>query len=488
MSRGIQNENDIIPPPSWTRQTIPHNYSYRQNPKGTPTLRNTRATRRNHIFVINHDAPSVPTERFSDLPPESTLAPPLRALLDAMRELFARRPICTRRSVQNQVPPEVWKPVGAHAAKHLWQYVGFLWNSGPWRDAICAFGVDPRKDKEMRWYQTVVFQVDSEPLDSRPKPVQMTRTKIDRNLAAQGENIGGHLFDGQVVRLDGKVWQMCDITDPLLKFMLDEAPLRAECDTASDGWYTNGTWAKVKAIMKAKMMAILAGNVHDGQLEDELWRIHHKIPDILDEHNRTEAIFERGTVPPRMIRLAETVRTTATRPGGKAVAWGPSTAIKPKGSRTSPTKIAATPGRGRGRGFGGGRPRSQARRGRFIGLGRQEEPSDGQELIDPLLRDITGDVADVAREAAMRAFQDDVEGSVDESSTDEASTDDESDPEISDAGSLDTDESDPEASSSDDSGTSEGGETGPYGEEVEFEEDEDGDEDGAEDEESSVAE
>lgn len=462
--------------------------SYRRNPKGAPTLRNTQATRRNQIFVINHDAPSVPTERFSDLPPESTLAPPHRALLDAMRELFARRPICTRRSVQNQVPPEVWKAVGAHAAKHLWQYVGFLCNSGPWRDAICAFGVDPRKDKEMRWYQTVVFQVEPEPLDSRPKPGQMTRTKIDRNLAAQGENIGGHLFNGQVVRLDGKVWQMCDITDPLLKSMLDEAPLRDKCDTASDGWYTNGTWAKVKTIMKAKMMAILGGQVHDSQFEDELWRLHHKIPDILDEHNRAEAIFERGTVPPRMIRLAEIVRTTATRPGGKAVAWGPSTAIKPKGTRASPTKKAATPGRGRGRGFGGRRPRSQARGGRFIGFGRRNEPSDGQELIDPLLRDITSDVADVAREAAMRAFEDDVEGSVDESSTDEASTDDDSDPEVSDAESLDTDESDPEASSSDESRTSEVSEAGPNGEEIEVEVEEDEDEDGTEDEGSSVTE
>ncbi|KAL8906883.1 MAG: hypothetical protein Q9207_001738 [Kuettlingeria erythrocarpa] len=419
-----------------------------------------------------------------------------------MRGIFARRPVCTRRSVQNQIPPEIWKAVGTNAAKHLWQYVGFLWNSGPWRDAICAFGVDPRKDKEMRRYQTAVFQVEPEPVDSRPKPGLMTRTRIDRNLAAKGENIQGHLFDGRTVRLDGKVWQMCDITDPLLRSMLDAAPVRNECDTASDGWYTNGTWAKVKAIMKAKMLAILGGNADDSQLEDEFCRLNRKVPDILDEHNRSEAIFEKGTATTRMVRLAETVRTTATRPGGRAVAWGPSTAIKPKGTKASPTIKLNAPGRGRAKGFRGGKPKGQARAGKVPMRGRQDEHSDGEELIDPLLRNITSDVADVAREAAMRAFEDDVEDSVDEESTDEAPSDGSSDPEVSDAQSLDTDESDPEISSSDESGASEVSEAGPNGGEIEVKEDGDEDDDdddddnrdevgsevGSEDEGSSVSE
>lgn len=419
-------------------------YRYRHNPTlkqaytsdGLPILRSVQAAQPNRISVINHDAPFVPTEPPVDVPPESTLAPPLRALLDAMREIFARRPVGTRRSVQNQVPPDIWKAVGPNAAKHLWQYVGFLWNSGPWRDAICAFGVDPRKDKTMRWYQTVVFHSEPEPLDSRADHGKVTKTKMDRDLAAQGKNTKGHLFDGQTVRLDGKVWQMCDVSDPLVKSILDTAPLRDECDTVSDGWYTNGTWAKIKVIMKAKITAILAGDVDDGQLESELLRLHQKIPDILTEKNRSQAIFEKGSVPNRMVKWAELVRTTAVRPGGRAVAWGPSTAKKPRGDGASPVKRNTTSGRGtgrgKGRGFGGGRPRKQSRGGRAPQLENRVLSNDGQELIDPRLRDITGDVEDVAREAAMRAFEDDVDGSDDDdSSVDESSNSTDSDGEIS---------------------------------------------------------
>ncbi|KAI4128311.1 MAG: hypothetical protein LQ338_002810 [Usnochroma carphineum] len=455
MSKGIQRENDLIPPPIWTRQMIPYNYSYRQNPSlkqsytsnGVPTLRNTQAARRNMIFVISHDAPSVPTEPHSELAPESTLAPPLQALLGAMRDIFAQRPVGTRRSVQNQVPPDIWKAVGPHAAKQLWQYVGFLWNSGPWRDAICAFGVDPRKDKEMRRYQTVVFQFEPEPTDSRADHTTVTKSKIDRGLAAKGEIQRGHLFDGETVCLDGKVWQICDISDPLLKSMLDTKTLRDECDTFSDGWYTNGTWAKLKVVMKAKISAILAGAGNDMQLENELLRLHQKIPDVLNEKNRSQAIFDKGSVPSRMVKWAELVRTTATRPGGRGVAWGPETAKKKADvPKVSHAKKTAVPGRGRGRGFGGGRPRKQVRGGRTSRLNDHSRPSDGQDLIDPRLRDITGDVEDVARDLAMRAFEDDVESSSDEGSNEENSDLGASDVESSDEDN--TDEEDPDTEES----------------------------------------
>ncbi|KAJ3509329.1 hypothetical protein NM208_g15684 [Fusarium decemcellulare] len=64
-----------------------------------------------------------------------------------------------------------------------------------------------------------------------------------------------HIFDGETFHTDGKVWQVCDITDPLLKDLLDNADIRPNWDTSS-GWYHGGLWAKVKAIMKTKLVAI----------------------------------------------------------------------------------------------------------------------------------------------------------------------------------------------------------------------------------------
>ncbi|KAI4289200.1 MAG: hypothetical protein L6R35_001540 [Caloplaca aegaea] len=489
MSRGIQKKNELIPPPSWTRQKVPFNYSYRQNPSskqtytidGITTFQKTQSARRNRIFVINHDASSVPTKPHVDLPPESTLAPILQTLLAAMRKIFERRPIGTRRSVQNQVPPDIWKAVGPHTAKQLWQYVGYLWNSGPWRDAICAFGVDPRQHKEMRWYQTVVFHFDPGPHGARADPSKLTKSKTDRDLAAKGEVATGHLFDGRTVRLDGKVWQMCDITDPLLKSMLDNTPLRDECDTLSDGWYPNGTWAKLKIITKVKMTSILAGDVDDTQLDNDLSVLNRKIPDILNEHNRSEAIFEKGTVSNRMVKWAESIRTTATRPGGRGVAWGTETTKKkPASTEVSPVKRRAIPGRGRGKGFGGGRPRKRGKGDQRARLDRRGEQEDGLAMIDPRLRDAAGDLENVARDAALEAFEDEDEGSVDPVESDGQGSVDE---DGSDDGSADA-----EGSASGSSDTSEWGDEDPDTEESEVVEDEAEEEEGELDDDLSASE
>ncbi|KAL8720698.1 MAG: hypothetical protein Q9225_002491 [Loekoesia sp. 1 TL-2023] len=431
---------------------LPFECSYRRQPgvkqsftsAGLPAVYDERIAQRNKIFMLTFDAPSVPTAPSADLPSESTLAPPLRNLIAAVREIFVHRPICTRRVVQNRVPADIWKAVGSNTAKHVWQYVGFIWASGPWRDTICAFGVDPRKNKEMRWFQTVIFQFEPEPRETRDKTT-VTKTKTDRELAAKAEVRDGHLFDGRTVRLDGRVWQMCDITDPLLKNLIDTELLRDECDIPSDGWYTNGTWAKIKVIMKAKIAAILAGETDDAQLENELLRLHQKVPDVLTDQSRGEAIFERGTVPGRMVKWAESVRTTATRPGGKNSAWGPETAKRKTGAvRASGVKKQVVSGRARGR---GGRPRKQRGDARNDKLEYRNDEGDGQEMIDPRLRDITGDLEDVEREAAMRAFEDDIEnsdeeGSEGEGSTIEGSDDEGSDTEDSDVGDSDTGESD----------------------------------------------
>ncbi|KAL8936826.1 MAG: hypothetical protein Q9216_004727 [Gyalolechia sp. 2 TL-2023] len=445
MSKGVQEENDIPPPPQWTRHHIPLNYSYGRIPRikdhaasaDLSAFNDTQTIGRNKLFMLTHDTLQVPAAPSTTLPPESSLTPPLRNLIAAMREIFVRRPICTRRAVQNTVPADIWKAVGPNSVKHLWQYIGFLWTSGPWRDTICAFGVDPRKNSAMRWYQTMVFQVESdskEPHMNRSK----VKSRIDSNLAAKAEVRDGHLFNGKTIRLDGKVWQMCDISDPLLKSLVDTDVLRDGCDTVSDGWYPNGTLAKIKVITKAKVSAILAGEIDDEQLEDELLRLHQKVPSILTEKNRAEAIFEKGTASARMVKWADTIRTSATRPGGKTVAWGPATAKSRANARASAAKKTVASRRGKGR---GGRPRKKRGGARNDSLGGRDGAVNEQNMIDPRLRNAAGDLEDVEREAALREFEDDAEESHGESSS-SGSSESESLDEESDDEQSDTDDSD----------------------------------------------
>ncbi|KAL8851997.1 MAG: hypothetical protein Q9221_003102 [Calogaya cf. arnoldii] len=422
MSRGIQEENDIVPPPRWTHQTIPYNYSYRQNPAVQPVfsttgsiIRNMQVPRRNRIPMVAHSTSTVPTKPPEDIIPESSLPESFRSLLTAMREILVQRPVCTRRYLQNNIPLDIWKEVGPNSAKQLWQYVGYIWNSGPWRDSICALGVDPRKDREMRWYQTMLFQLEAEPGDTRLDKAKASKTRVDRELTATGKNREGHIFDGRTVSLDGKVWQLCDITDPLLRSMLETNTVRDECNQKSDGWFTNGTMAKVRVIMKAKIQMILTGNVDDAEQNEELQMLSKSVPDVITLENRSAAVFSNASK--RMMAMAETLRAYVTRPdGSKQGAWDVSKDQPPKRLRKSGTKgnvsfkLPSKKGR---------RPLKGQKTATKPGSGGTA--GEGPDALDPRLKTATDGLEEAERQATMRAFED-IDGSSDDSSDDSSTT------------------------------------------------------------------
>ncbi|KAL8767550.1 MAG: hypothetical protein Q9209_005967 [Squamulea sp. 1 TL-2023] len=426
MSKGIQEENEIVPPPRWTNQIIPFNYSYRQNPavqqmlsKTGVTYRNTQAPQRNRIPMVPYDIATVPTTPPDGIAPESSLPDCFRDLLAAVREILSRRPVCTRRFFQNQIPPDIWKRTGAHSAKYMWQYVGFIWNSGPWRDSICALGVDPRKDKEMRWYQTVVFHLEPEPGDTRLDKAKASKTRIDRRLATTGKNKEGHLFDGKTVGLDGKVWQLGDITDPLLREVLESNTLRDACHEMSDGWYPNGIMAKVRVVMKAKMQLILAGNGDDAEQNDEFVRLCQTVPDVITNENRSKMIFNNASK--RMLRLAEQVRSCIRKPiGGSHGAW----IDEVKDQQPRKQRKGGVKGDVRYKSPRGGRSRGRGR-GRKAKVRDAGRASKEEDVLDPRLRAVASELEDEAvRQDTMRAFEDASDGSNDDSDNDDSATSD----------------------------------------------------------------
>ncbi|KAL8669705.1 MAG: hypothetical protein Q9168_005716 [Polycauliona sp. 1 TL-2023] len=427
MSKGIQAEHDIIPPPRWTHQTLPFNYNYHQNPAvqsiysstGT-TTRNVQVPQRNRISMAAFDTPTVPAQPPEDTVPEESLPEPFRALVGAVREILSHRPVCTRRYLQNHIPVDIWKKVGPNAAKQLWQYVGYIWNSGPWRDSICALGVDPRKDKEMRWYQTMMFQLEGESGESKfdKGKASRDRTKMARELAAADNNREGHIFDGRKVGLDGKVWQLCDITDPMLREMLETDALRDECHEMSDGWYPNGTMAKLRVIMKAKIQMILGGNVDNAVQNQELLTLSQTIPDVMTAENKNLAIFPNRSK--RLIGLAEVLRAYVTRPdGSKQGTWGlPAKDQQPRNLRKGGTKgvVSFKPLVKKG-----GRPSKKEKETNLIGKAGGAA-GEKQDVLDPRLKEATEGLEEIERQATMKAFEDISDGSIDESSEDTSAT------------------------------------------------------------------
>lgn len=175
-----------------------------------------------------YNVDTVPDGPADDLPPIASLEPAMQRLIQGARLLFEERPIWTRRALRNRVSDADWNIVGSNSAKYVFQYVGYLWASGPWRDALVKFGIDPRKDPGYRIYQTVMFMIDQ----GRHR-YKGSGAKNSGAITTEKPSKESHIFDGRIVDLDGKVWQVCDITDPLLVSILSTSNIRNECHVSS---------------------------------------------------------------------------------------------------------------------------------------------------------------------------------------------------------------------------------------------------------------
>ena len=136
----------------------------------------------------------------------------------------------TRRALSNQMRTTQWMILG----KHVYQYVGYMFRSGPWRDVVIKYGIDPRTDPKYRIYQSIMFQFDAANAYVISKTTNGIR-RGDRGGARQAgpgptHSNNSHIFDGTSVEMDGKMWQVCDITDPSLKELLATSDLRKQCD------------------------------------------------------------------------------------------------------------------------------------------------------------------------------------------------------------------------------------------------------------------
>lgn len=273
---------EIIPPPQFSDKPIGFNYHYEQNPnikvegnEGEERQIINVQGRKKHSYgyFINHNKYPVPTKPRRApsiyIPPE---------LMNQLHALMDERPIWTRRAIMNRV-----KGVYSESILRITlQLVGYQFRGGPWRDAFVKYGVDPRPDPKFRLYQTLAFKLEKNKVGTKRIPWETIRKgqmkKPDRS------NHNSHLWDGKSYSLDGKFWQACDITDPFVRKMIDEAPLRKECDNKDSGWYYHGTWSKVKMAMKVKMIAINKGRM--GSDDDDPQKPGFLYNSFLDERLR----------------------------------------------------------------------------------------------------------------------------------------------------------------------------------------------------------
>lgn len=306
-------DTTTLPPRVWSNQQIPVNYTYRQNPSvklvkdpvtGRDMYKNTQEAPKIYSYQVQWDTPDYPKVPMPGLPPLSDASEAFKATTEALRVLFDGRPIWTRRALLNCLQSDL---TSFNVVRYCLPYVAFAARSGPWRDTYIRLGVDPRTDPMCRIYQSVMMQLvprqntagdvlqknyqsgfrhgvnastNSQNIAEEASPQAdpqetLEKTSESRHTYARfwsrSNDTRSHIFDGvSPVPPDGKVWQLCDVIDPQIAALRDlpVEKIRPDCDNRYFGWYWNGTSAKIRVAMKAKVDALVANKPLDsGHME-----------------------------------------------------------------------------------------------------------------------------------------------------------------------------------------------------------------------------
>lgn len=332
---------------------------YRQNPTvkqsidttGQIRTINTSQSAKVLTHLVPFDIPVVPHQPRESCPPIHTLELAMQETIQVLETLFTARPAWTRRGLRNSLTTLEQR----HSLRHAIPYVGYIFRSGPWRDAIVKLGHDPRSSPDYRIYQTAMFRLlarepevardgggsaannDNQAAEtsssggrryhpfSRPPEVTApaplsttttTKTTSDGTISTTTPvpTSTTHIFTGHPpLARDGKMWMFCDITDLLLRSLLfpestpasaaapvpAQAPgqsqpfLRQTCEPVTDGWYQTATLAKAKTIMRSKIQSL----AEDREPDDNLFaRIIALFPDHIDETNLQEDFVRKFSV------------------------------------------------------------------------------------------------------------------------------------------------------------------------------------------------
>ncbi|KAI1329006.1 hypothetical protein F5Y16DRAFT_131225 [Xylariaceae sp. FL0255] len=330
--------HEIIPPPHFTDKVIGFNYNYDQNPgiidagldeDGETRLQNRQGRKIKYGHFIHCDTFPAPDQPIrvnldADIRDDRPNVPD--SLLSQLRYHMEQRPVWTRRSLLNQVK-------GTYAETNLklaLQLVGYQFRGGPFRDVIVRYGVDPRTDPQYRDYQTVAFKMSKNMFGGTQKSWQAFR-KAQTGSLTRSDNLQSHMWDGKDVDPNNKLWQICDVTDPFITNLIENAKPMPEFDAIGSGWFYPGFWLKIKTVMKAKMVAIARDRLGDDDDDPPKkgYMYNSYLTDMLnqysDETTRPKALTLEALIRPlRDVTLHHRNNRRPEAPKKqKVIDWGP---------------------------------------------------------------------------------------------------------------------------------------------------------------------
>lgn len=299
-------------PPTFAATGQPYRYEYQQaagvrfkrDEDGTVSSLNMQAGPRKLRLPVPPDIEEVPQGPPPGLAAFSPSGAMLPQIVEQLKNLLEERPLVTTRVALNALPH-----CGDTAYREATQWVGYSFKAGPFRDTLIKYGVDPRSDPKYRIYQTLMFQLDKRAARAAGDNAGRWNRSIRHIPNPQDIEKKSHVFDGKHVSLNGKTWQVCDVSDALIKRILDTPDIATECDVYGFGWYHDGTLCKARVIMREKMEALFEGR----EVEEELYELVARMPDKIDDFpvDRTPAWFGTSILAGRANTLAGDVRNMA---------------------------------------------------------------------------------------------------------------------------------------------------------------------------------
>lgn len=164
------------------------------------------------MHIVPYDADPVPIGAPPWLVPEEQTDAFTKKMIAQLRVLLVARPVITRRAAFNALQEGTIADL-----RHALPYAGYMFKSGPWRDALVVFGTDPRTEVKYAQYQTFFFQLKG--IANIP---EQRYYRLPKAINAAERPRDSHVFDGRTVQTDGSIWQMCDLKDPELIPLLEQ--------------------------------------------------------------------------------------------------------------------------------------------------------------------------------------------------------------------------------------------------------------------------
>lgn len=250
-----------LPPPCYTKTVHPTDYNFEENPMvkadGTIVKKNGWIP----LSLAKHDIKEVFSKPPKDADPASYFdrvekfgVPPQAELLRQVQQLFEKRPMWLRTAIVAEVREAL------HAnwwMQRALQAVAFSWTNGPFKDAYCLLGYDPRQDKNAAKYQTIDFR-DKE-LNKKINAAGAASGGADGNnnkgigADKNGDNDNSDPYlDVHFTRAPrnrSQVYMLCDIKDDKIEEIYN-AHVSGKFDSERYGWLKPDAMPKIRDRMQ----------------------------------------------------------------------------------------------------------------------------------------------------------------------------------------------------------------------------------------------